>query len=352
MRRAWTMVSVLVPLVCSVGLAWSSRPAPSVSSASARSSPSEIVFRFRVRGHGPHQDCVVRQTDVDPPVESRATVVRHRDSTEPTSIVFVAQVNQRSADRIQEIQETIDWFVAQNPAATRGAIVSYGNDAMVTTVPGPLDRLRYPRLPDWFLDDAESSLSEALEEALRILADKPGRRVAVVIGDGRDADGLAAMDHMAGRLAAIEAEVYTIRLDETKGSEPPADDYTVRRGLRGLEQLGSLEQETDETSLVDHARAVQEKLDAVHAVTIAPDAAPLDGEPHTYELVCRGARVSAEIEATFPPIDPPHVIICDHRPRTTAERWVEFGSQPPVVLTILFITALAFFAHKRWNRGQ
>src|SRR5687768_6483493 len=54
----------------------------------------EVTLRFRIPGYGPHTDCVVRQTDVDPPVESNATVTRYHESGEPSAIVLLMQLDE------------------------------------------------------------------------------------------------------------------------------------------------------------------------------------------------------------------------------------------------------------------
>jgi Inner membrane component of T3SS, cytoplasmic domain len=181
-----------------------------------------------------------------------------------------------------------------------------------------------------------AGLKLALEKAQTTLAGQPGRRVVVVIGDGRDLSEQANFDEVAQKFLTAQIEAYFI-LASPQEIAPP----TKNRIERFVTRVGGGVTRADPiTQLPQVAGNLASNLNNVYTVTFPGQTEggtvlPFDG--NTHEVTILANREETQTSVNFPLIEKPKPVAAA---KSKLWLWLALGGGGLLLVIILLLVVL------------
>jgi hypothetical protein len=324
----------------------------------------DVVVRVKADASGLRVgDFQLKASDVDPPVTMQAVkLVDFKQSTEKMSLIIITDGKVRFMGNpspppevpgeparpipgaYEQLKAAVNALAGTRAKHTEVALwvmtekllekVPLGDPAKVTgdMLGAQLD----------YANTATSGLKLALESAHKTLASKEGRRVVVVIGDGRDSSETASFDDVAGKFTTAQIEAYFILASPLEVAQPTRTriDRFVGKTRGQVLRADPLDQ------LPQVAANLAGNLNNDFTVTFAGETdgvkLPFDGATHEVTIVAN--REEAIAEVNFPLIEAPKV----DTSKKGMPLWVWFAIGGGVLLLLLILLLVL----RRRGRGD
>lgn len=224
---------------------------------------------------------------------------------EGVAYIFVVDVSRSvSAADMARVRAALSRWAAASGPRDRLALITFGDD-VTTRVDFTSDRAAFTaaaaalRASDR-TTRLHGALARAIELGRRGDADLPARRVAIVLGDGKDEGSGLTQDDVAALVRQDRLPIYAIGCSRLIGSSRAAGFDALRRLAANS---GGLFEDASEKPLDGIYAAMQRAISRVFAIALKCEACPADGKLHRLDVrIAAGARVlSAGIDMRLPP---------------------------------------------------
>jgi Ca-activated chloride channel family protein len=220
-----------------------------------------------------------------------ARITTFADDSSPLSVALLVDRSVSMTDRLESVRESAARFVERLGPADRVAVWAFDHElaqlaSWRSSGATATDGLRSLE------PGGSTSLHDALIAVLAELRAAPGRRMLVLISDGRDVRSTRRLGDVLERARATDTAIYAIST-AVPSAVAPRDDLALlahESGGRLVEALGRKDLDRALSSLLDEARSR-------YALTFAP--ASLRPGEHRVTVLVRGGELEVRHRRSF-----------------------------------------------------
>jgi Ca-activated chloride channel family protein len=218
-------------------------------------------------------------------------------SSKPTTLVLVVDRSGSMADsgKIRALKGAVRTFLAGLPEGSRVAVVAFGSEVELVC-PFTSDKAQVQAAIDRLRPVGGTRFFDAVDEALKLLEEQPGRRAVLALTDGQDHDSTLAIDVPIAGARRLNVPVHTLGLGEGNEIDEEALDRVA------TESRGQSYRARDAESLKAIYQELAERLGSTYSLTYRTDRQIPDGTLRPIRVAYAKAPESAAGEtAVFVP---------------------------------------------------
>lgn len=231
----------------------------------------------------------LRVTEYDEPVEVLRFEAPTQRISRPTTVVLVVDRSKSmdEEDRIEGLKRSVAAFLENMPIGSKVAVVAFGSEVKLAC-PFTADPRQVQEAVDRLYPLGGTRFYDAVEEAVQLLSDQPGRKAILALTDGEDtfsqeADLASVLD--SARRAGLP--VHTLGL----GSEDLIASDDLKRLAEGTR--GQYFAATDATQLNAIYEEIAQRLGQAYTLVYRSDRPLPDGTLRPVRLFYRAAKTAS-----------------------------------------------------------
>lgn len=213
-----------------------------------------------------------------------AAVSRVESQRGGTLYAFLVDTSRSMDGRLEQIKNAASAFARELAATDQVAVYSFGRELALGLSPTRDAELVERAIGTLRPDAIETGLIDALHDLVGVLADRPERKVIVLLSDSGEN---ASRRHGPEDLLAIAASFRDLRIFPVTTSA--VDDLRNTSWLRRVAAVtaSTFEMAPDEFALKSTFRRIRERMDAEVMITYAPPPHPGPARAHRVEVRAR-----------------------------------------------------------------